>query len=238
MTTSTSVVTGGLLSYSDSTVKDLPFTFASSFPPVPAKLVKRIQALEFVEMRELLPDNMALSARLLGLPSPARQENYPQREIAGILPWTCAFTTYVAVVAQAHPERVKDMLAYMRLVVGAAQKFKEGRGWLTYDTVFRQNNQGPGARWDAVVICRYCTGADHPAESCALAPFFPPAKASLPPRYSPAGGPGRTSGLLCKSWNAGKCRFPGNCYYRHVCSTCGDNHRARDCPSRTSSSGE
>ena len=208
-------------------------------------------------MRELLPDNMALSARLLGLPSSARQENYPQREVAGILPWTCAFTTYmyVAVVAQAHPERVKDMLAYMRLVVGAAQKFKEGRGWLTYDTVFRQNNQGPGARWDvldpslyaayvggqgvpAVVICRYCTGADHPAESCALATFFPSAKASLPPRFSPAGGQGRISGPLCKSWNSGKCRFPGNCYYRHNCSICGDTHKAKDCPSRTSSSGE
>ena len=122
--------------------------------------------------------------------------------------------------------------------MGTAQKFKEGRGWLTYDTVFRQNNQGPGARWDAldpslyaayvggqgvpaVVICRYCTGADHPAESCALAPFFPSAKASLPPCFSSAGGPGRTSGLLCKSWNLGKCRFPSSCYYRHVCLTCG-----------------
>ena len=94
-------------SCNDSTMKDQPFTFASSFPPVPAKLVKRIQVLEFVEMRELLPDNMALSARLLGPPSPARQESYLQREIAGILPWTCTFTTYVAVVAQANPERVR-----------------------------------------------------------------------------------------------------------------------------------
>ena len=254
-TATTTVVTGGISSCKDSTVKDQPFTLASSFPPVPAKLVKRIQALEFVEMRELLPDNMALSARLAGLPSSSRQESYLQREIAGIFPWTCAFTTYVAVVAQARPERVKYMLAYMRLVVGTAQKFKEGRGWLTYDTVFRQNNQGPGARWDAldpslyaayvggqgvpaVVICRYCTGADHPAESCALAPFFPSTKASLLPRFSPAGRPGRTTGLLCKSWNLGKCRFPGSCYYRHVCSTCGDTHRAKDCPSRTSSSGE
>ena len=134
-TSTTSIVMGGISSYHNGTTKDQPFTLASSFPPVPAKLVKRIQALEFVEMRELLPDNMALSARLLGLPSSSRQESYPQREIAGILPWTCAFTTYVAVVTQTHPERVKDMLAYMRLVVGTAQKFKEGRGWLTYDTV-------------------------------------------------------------------------------------------------------
>ena len=71
-TSTTSVVMGGISSCNDGTTKDQPFTLASSFPPVPAKLVKRIQALEFVEMRELLPDNMALSARLLGLPSSAR----------------------------------------------------------------------------------------------------------------------------------------------------------------------
>ena len=109
---------------------------------------------------------MALSAHLLGLPSSARQESYPQREIAGILPWTCAFTTYVAVVAQVHPERVKDMLAYMRLVVETAQKFKEGRGWLTYDTAFRQNNQGPGARWDTLDSSLYAAYMGSQARAC------------------------------------------------------------------------
>ena len=37
------------------------FLLASSFAPVSPKLVKKIQKLEFVELRELLPDNMALT---------------------------------------------------------------------------------------------------------------------------------------------------------------------------------
>ena len=40
-----------------------PFILASNLPPVPPRLVKRIQALEFTNMRDLLPDNMALAER-------------------------------------------------------------------------------------------------------------------------------------------------------------------------------
>ena len=52
----------------NSSTKSAPFKFASSLAPIPAKLVRRIQALEFVEMRELLPDNVALAERLAALP--------------------------------------------------------------------------------------------------------------------------------------------------------------------------
>ena len=125
------------------------FSLASSFPPIPGKWVKKIQCLEFVEMRDLLPDNVALPERLEALPALARStDNIPQREIASVNTWTCAFATYVAVVARAHPERVCDMLAYMRLIVREAQKHEGSLGWLTYDSVFRQNNQGAEARWD------------------------------------------------------------------------------------------
>ena len=92
------------------------FSVASSFPPIPAKLVKKIQTMEFVEMRELLPDNVALAERLEALPSTAASNHAPLREVASITSWTCAFATYIAVVAQAHPARVCDMLAYMRLI--------------------------------------------------------------------------------------------------------------------------
>lgn len=91
-------------------------------------------------MRELLPDNIALAERLESLPASARGNNIPQREIASIQTWTSAFATYVAVVAQVHPARVCDMLAYMRLVVCEAQKYKEGVDWMMYDSVCHQNH--------------------------------------------------------------------------------------------------
>ena len=34
---------------------------------------------------------------------------------------------------------------------------------------------------------------------------------------------------VCISWNRGMCIFPGNCTYRHVCTTCSLPHKAKDC---------
>ena len=103
-----------------------PFHLASSLPPVPAKLVRRIQALE---IRELLPDNMALAERLEVLPlrlgHPSKQVEL--REIGSLITWVSSFSSYVAIVSEAHPERVCDMLAYMRLIVREAHKHG-GRG--------------------------------------------------------------------------------------------------------------
>ena len=49
----------------------LPFILSKVLPPVPSKIVGRIQSLQFVEMRELLPDNIALAERLATLPHQA-----------------------------------------------------------------------------------------------------------------------------------------------------------------------
>ena len=39
------------------------FFFSEAFAPVPVKLVKKIQALEFVDMANLLPDNIKMRRR-------------------------------------------------------------------------------------------------------------------------------------------------------------------------------
>ena len=73
-----------------------------------------------------------------------------EREIGGdraLLTWVSSFATYTAIVAQAHPERVTDMLAYMRIIIREASKFS-GTGWLAYDSVFRRNQEGLAAPWD------------------------------------------------------------------------------------------
>ena len=101
-------------------------------------------------MWELLPDNIALTERLATLPSGLAQTKTPtDREIGGnraLITWVSSFATYIAIVAEAHPDRVTDMLAYMRLVTREASKFG-GTGWLTYVSVFRCNHEGPGQQW-------------------------------------------------------------------------------------------
>ena len=100
------------------------FHLASSLPLIPGKLVRKIQALEFVEMRDLFPDNIALAERLEALPSHRTPSSAPEtREVGALATWVTAFATYIAIVAVAHPGRVRYMLAYMRLLVREAQKF-------------------------------------------------------------------------------------------------------------------
>ena len=229
--------------------KPSPLMLASSLPPVPAKLVKRIRDLEFIEMRELLPDNIALSEHMEALPSHSTRERVPhQWEIGSLLTWISFFATYVAVVSELHPERVPDMLMYLRLIVRESQKFN-GMGWLTYDSVFRQNNAGETAKWNVldpslhtahivqgglkVIPCRICNGVDHTPDECAVAPLVPVVK--RPRTVRDRGDSEACTAILpsqariCLSWNKGKCKFPGSCYYRHVCLSCGGGHRQRDC---------
>ena len=87
-------------------------------------------------MRELLPDNIVASERLEALPNRSLAgKEVEAREIAAFPTWVSAFATYIVVVAEAHPERVKDMCAYMRILTREVQQYG-GRGWATYDAVF------------------------------------------------------------------------------------------------------
>ena len=37
------------------------FSLSSSFPPLPVKLVSKIRSLQYIDMKELLPDNIGLA---------------------------------------------------------------------------------------------------------------------------------------------------------------------------------
>lgn len=102
----------------------------------------------FVEMRELLPDNVALAECLEALPMHVPLSKQPeQREVGSLLTWVSSFATYVAIVANAHPNRVPNMLAYMRLIIREAIEYS-GNGWLTYDSVFTRNQASQATPWD------------------------------------------------------------------------------------------
>ena len=116
-----------------------PFLFSDGFPPVPAKLVGKILRLEFVDMAELLRDNIDAERRqgrqreAAGVPAKQQQ----RREVSDILSWIQCFGIYVSVVASKFPERVSRMLAYQTTLVREARRCGGG-GWSAYDTAFRQ----------------------------------------------------------------------------------------------------
>ena len=46
-----------------------PFSLDPCFPPIPAKIVRKIQVMEFVKLQELHPDNISLKERMDLLPN-------------------------------------------------------------------------------------------------------------------------------------------------------------------------
>ena len=115
------------------------FVLSKASAPIPGKLVAKVQSLQFIEMWELLPDNITLLERLAALLNTSAlshsQRHTPQREVSSLLTWVCAFTTHIAIMAEVRTDLIKCRLAYMHNTVTEASRFG-GDGWKTYDYVF------------------------------------------------------------------------------------------------------
>ena len=216
--------------------------------PFPARLVDRIQSGQFIEMRELLSDNISLTSRLESLhgqlpfqilPGQARPRF---REVPSIVTWTYCFLGYLAILTPDHQTRAR--LSYARLLI--RESLRHGHeGWIDYDRAFRQqvainpqldwNTLYPGLQASTILgrpssttsFCNLCQECDHTSSQCALAIFHYPQHASnnrSPVRRSD------TTSFVCFAWNEGTCPRPGQCIYRHVCSNCHNPHKVRDCP--------
>lgn len=223
--------------------------------PFPQKLVTKILSGQFVDMRDLLMDNISLLQQLettggqplLALPGVLKPR---LREVSTLPTWMYCFLAYVAI--RSPDPRTRDMLAYARLVIREAQRHG-GSGWIDYDRVFRQQAAlDPSLKWNCLhpgiqaatvagqatgtrMFCTLCREPDHPRDQCALAylqtqPNAAPALPTPPrPRIQPRGLPND----ICMSWNKGSCIYPNTCRYRHICATCSQRHMAKDCHKAT-----
>ena len=237
----------------------LGMTLSPAMAPIPHRLVQRIQAGRFMEMRELLTDNLALHDQLeavQGLPGlvslPAALRTC-QREVTSLDSWMYCFTAYMAV--RKSDDFTRRMLAYCRLIIHEAMQHG-GRGWLEYDRTFRRQCEvNASLPWNSLLpdlqastilsqptglFCPLCQGVDHTRQQCALASIQQPTtyqSASFPRGQRCSQGPRRASQFtpICSSWNSGSCVYPGTCTFRHVCAKCFSDHKAKDCPEEAGS---
>ena len=175
---------------------------SSTFPPFPAKLVTKVQGGQYVDMKGLLTDNIALQSQLDALHSqPAVQlpaAVRPRlREVGSPLVWIYCFLAYAAL--RTPDQATRNLLTYARLLMREALHHG-GLGWLEYDRVFRQQAAlDPTCQWNklnaslfaATVLCSrstpgtacsLCQEADHQTQDCALGFFqHPPSYSSTPP---------------------------------------------------------
>ena len=90
-------------------------------PPIPGKLVHRIQDGHFIDMAMLLNDNLEAAN--------AADEDQPKdnggklQPVTHILDRIQCFSTYIAVVSCTKPERVVDLVGYLNLIVKGPKEF-------------------------------------------------------------------------------------------------------------------
>ena len=82
--------------------------YIGGLPPIPQKLIRRIQDGHFINMAELLPDN--LEATNSTDDDHTINTKCKHQEVTQIMDWIQYFSTYIAVVSRAKPDRVVDLI--------------------------------------------------------------------------------------------------------------------------------
>ena len=181
-----------------------PFILGEGLPTVQAKLAGRIRRGEFVDMAELLQDNIEAERRRGSVPDNTCARGVGKarrREVPDLLSWVQCFGVYACVVASKHPEKIREMMAYQTTIIREARRCG-GAGWQGYDNMFRQHAANlPSIDWSKVnnslfavtfmaqqngrgKTCELCLEPDHVAAECALAPAKP---REPPTQRQPAG---------------------------------------------------
>ena len=223
---------------------------SSALPPIPAKVVEKIRAGQYVPMKELLADNMSLCSQFESLPGSYAHPGLPKprlREIQSPLTWASCFLAYTAAVTP--DDKTRDLLTYGRIIIREAQRHN-GPGWSEYDRIFRQHAAlDPSVRWNEInaslhtstvltyrsspsQCCGLCHEPDHNATQCALLAIQPQPLHGMSTRPQShvrlggqSGGPMRRAPRPETLERICVSWNRGRCSYptctfRHICATC------------------
>ena len=167
--------------------QSLPFLLSEGLPTIPYKIVKKITNGEFVDMAELLRDNIEAERRasVVEGQNPPKAAHTARREIPDLLSWVQCFGTFIAIMASVYPGKVRQLLAYQTLIIREGRRLG-GNGWRSYNTMFRQQAAlDPAVDWSKinstlyavsfvaqpgtrVRSCSLCMESDHREEDCSL----------------------------------------------------------------------
>ena len=147
-----------------------------------------------MDMAELLRVNIEADWRRTKEGDAGPSEGQPsssqtRREIPDLLSWIQCFGVYACIVANSHPDKLQQLLAYQTMLVREARRCG-GTGWqaYAYDTMFRQQvANDPAADWSKLnssiysvtflayqngrgKTCLHCLETDPSGSDYALAP--------------------------------------------------------------------
>ena len=115
----------------------LPPLGASNFPPIPAKLVNRIHRWEFVELNQLLSDNIVtIPTDMESKDSKSTTKEKKLPPIEDIQSWPIAMLLYTATIHSRYPHKTRELLVYMANILQTSTTYPVD-ACLAYDRVFR-----------------------------------------------------------------------------------------------------
>lgn len=163
-----------------------------------------------------------------------------KKTVSDIFTWALCFNRYATAQCPIYPEMLPQMMAYENTIIQAHLQFI-GEGWHIYDHAFRiqaASRRTCTTEWQGVdtslytssvacqpcwsSVCQFCCSSGHRSSTCPWEVNDPASLDIGPPCLNATTTLGATpySRPICNSWNAGSCRYPGSCHYRHVCSSC------------------
>ena len=148
---------------------------------VPPRLMKKILALEFIDMWELLPESWRLESTESGCCNPRR----PRWGLVTSFPlWVECYASLVAILAARYPEKTPHFMAYLRTITKVSRNF-EGTAWASYDMAYRHQaanqrsldcgiidsalyNEAFTGRARLIPRCRFCLADSHDSRECSF----------------------------------------------------------------------
>lgn len=227
-----------------------PYNPTAALPP---RIVKKLLALEFVEMSEfradIWPDEL----------TPSESSHIPRRvskpPVTSIRTWLECYGRMAAILSMRFPEKAAELWAYQTSIIHAAHTY-EGANWVAYDRLYRREKLAakdlnwsiPNQRLYSEAFtgrakrqpqCPHCLSEDHFAAGCPYNPNPPfmgwfQGTPQLPLGVNQSGAPGLSKPQeICRNFNNGHCRF-AKCRFLHACMDCHGPHAANSCPNQQS----
>ena len=216
-----------------STQEHQPVAIGEGLPPIPGKLVKKIESGLYIELSELLPDNLSVTNATGDIADAPKASKPVTRPTLSIIEWVQSFGIYTAILSKSQPHRVADLLGYQTLILQAHQEF-QGDFWLRYDRTFRQKAATlKNTKWATIDTTLWSLAFSGRGRSGSLNERN---RDQGPPKYGSTQSPRQPP--VCFKWNRDVCTFR-NCKFLHKCSYCimdpgvvDASHKATNCPFR------
>ena len=139
---------GAAANFSTLPTQNKAFAISPGYVPVPYKLVAKITGGQFIDLADLLLDNIQAQeiepqAFLEGKLAVAGSKKRIV-EIENIVTLIEAFTIFSMILRNAFPARCRDLNQCKLLIIQTAKRFP-GKSWLNYDIAFRKDMTATGS---------------------------------------------------------------------------------------------